>query len=117
MRFVVDAQLPLRLARWLQAEGHDAVHTLDLPDGNRTEDTVINGLSVRERRTVITKDEDFVDAFLLRNEPYKLCLVATGNIGNRALQRLFRNNLKDIVSALETHDFIELDHTSLILHR
>ena len=42
MKFVVDAQLPLRLARWLGAEGRDAVHTLDLPDGNRTADATIN---------------------------------------------------------------------------
>ncbi len=36
MRFMVDAQLPRRLVRWLGARGHDAVHTPDLPDGNRT---------------------------------------------------------------------------------
>ena len=35
MEFLVDAQLPWRLARWLQSEGHDAVHTRDLPQGNR----------------------------------------------------------------------------------
>ena len=31
MKFLVDAQLPIRLARFLQASGHDAIHTLDLP--------------------------------------------------------------------------------------
>jgi len=35
MKFLVDAQLPRRLARWLQASGHDAIHTRDLPEGNR----------------------------------------------------------------------------------
>ncbi|MGH7886297.1 MAG: DUF5615 family PIN-like protein [Candidatus Binatia bacterium] len=30
MKFLVDAQLPPRLARWLQAEGHEAAHTRDL---------------------------------------------------------------------------------------
>lgn len=30
MRFLIDAQLPLRLARWLTQVGHDARHTLDL---------------------------------------------------------------------------------------
>jgi predicted nuclease of predicted toxin-antitoxin system len=37
MKFLVDAQLPRRLAQWLQAEGHEAVHTRDLPKGNRAE--------------------------------------------------------------------------------
>jgi len=31
MKFLVDAQLPKRLAQWLNEAGHDTVHTLDLP--------------------------------------------------------------------------------------
>jgi len=116
MKFLVDAQLPRRLARWLQAEGHEAVHTRDLPEENRTLDTAINQLSMREQRVVVTKDEDFVDMFLLRHQPYKLLLVATGNISNRELDKLFQNNLKAIVSAFETYDFVELDRTSLTCH-
>jgi len=117
MKFLVDAQLPQRLARWLQAEGHEVVHTRDLPEGNRTGDAAINELSLREQRVVITKDEDFVDLFLLRHEPYKLLLIATGNISNRELERLFQDNLEEIVKAFESCDFVELDRTALIYHR
>ena len=38
---IVDAHLPRTLVRWLQGIEIDAVHTLDLPAGNRTDDTVI----------------------------------------------------------------------------
>ncbi|WP_017747696.1 DUF5615 family PIN-like protein [Scytonema hofmannii] len=31
MKFLVDAQLPIRLARFLQASGYDTIHTRDLP--------------------------------------------------------------------------------------
>ena len=41
MNWLVDAQLPSRLARRLRERGEDAIHTLDLPDGNRTTDAVI----------------------------------------------------------------------------
>ena len=58
-----------------------------------------------------------MDSFLLRSEPHKLCLIATGNIGNRELEVLFRDNLEHVVSALDAYDFIELDRTSLICHR
>ncbi len=116
MKFLVDAQLPQRLVRWLQAEGHDAVHTRDLSEGNRTGDAAVNELSSREQRVVVTKDEDFVDTFLLRHQPYKLLLVATGNISNRELERLFQDNLERIVQAFETYDFVELDRTALICH-
>lgn len=30
MRFLVDAQLPAALARWLETQGHDAVHVYDI---------------------------------------------------------------------------------------
>ena len=31
MKFLVDAQLPVRLVCLLQASGYDAIHTKDLP--------------------------------------------------------------------------------------
>ena len=55
MRFLVDAQLPVRSARWLQDKGHDVLHTRDLPTGNRTEDSDVNELSLREARVVVTR--------------------------------------------------------------
>jgi len=42
MKFLVDAQLPRRLVFRLQESGHEAIHTLDLPLGNRTPDSLIN---------------------------------------------------------------------------
>ena len=116
MKFLVDAQLPGRVAGWLIAQGHEALHTRDLPEGNRISDVAVNDLSVRERCVLVTKDEDFVDSFLLHGRPHKLLLIATGNIGNRELEQVFRNNLTRIVSALEVHDFVELDRRSLICH-
>ena len=117
MKFLIDAQLPSRLARWIDARGHEAVHTTDLPEGNRTDDAVLNERSVHDQSALVTKDEDFVDTFLLRRQPHKLLLVTTGNIGNRELERLFEDNLELIAQAFETSDFIELDRTSLIIHQ
>jgi predicted nuclease of predicted toxin-antitoxin system len=38
MRFLIDAQLPRRLAAQLRQAGFEVTHTLDLPEGNRTTD-------------------------------------------------------------------------------
>ncbi len=38
MKFLVDAQLPVRLARFIQASGYDTLHTRDLPRQNATSD-------------------------------------------------------------------------------
>lgn len=89
MNFLVDAQLPRRLAYRLREFGHEAVHTLDLPRGNRTPDAEIKELSLREKRVVITKDGEFVDSFILQSMPYKLLLITTGNIKNAIWKSYF----------------------------
>jgi predicted nuclease of predicted toxin-antitoxin system len=65
MNFLVDAKLPVRLARFLQAAGHDTIHTKYLPQQNATTDAEINALSIQQNRIVITKDTDFLDSFLI----------------------------------------------------
>jgi predicted nuclease of predicted toxin-antitoxin system len=49
MKFLVDAQLPRRLVKRFHEAGFEAIHTLDLPMGNRTSDMEINALSIREQ--------------------------------------------------------------------
>jgi len=90
MKFLVDAQLPKKLALRLREAGHDAIHTLDLANANRTSDAEINAISIAEQRVVITKDSDFVDSFLVQKKPWKLLLISTGNISNRELESYLR---------------------------
>ncbi|MEM7124797.1 MAG: DUF5615 family PIN-like protein [Chloroflexota bacterium] len=116
MKFLVDAQLPRRLANFLRTAGYDAIHTRDLPLENRTPDTIINEVSMTEHRIVITKDSDFTDSHLLKNEPYKLLLISTGNIKNDDLLSLFEQNLDRIVEAFATHTYVELDRHHLTIH-
>ncbi len=116
MNFLVDAHLPRRLVRRLQEAGHDALHTLDLPAGNRTTDNEINALSLRENRVVITKDADFVNSYFLAGQPYKLLVISTGNITNVELEAVFMPNISLIVSALQTNNYVELTRTTLIIH-
>jgi len=56
MKFLVDAQVPRRLVLRFRESGHDAVHTLDLPDGNRTSDAQVNAISIAEQRVVINHE-------------------------------------------------------------
>ena len=65
---------------------------------------------------MITKDTDFVNSFLLSNEPYKLLLITTGNIGNANLEDLFMAQLPTIAEAFESYDYLELSRTTLIFH-
>ncbi len=116
MRFLVDAQLPRQLAAKLVEWGHDALHTLDLPEGNRTRDREIRRSADDDSRVVITKDSDFVDSHLLSGSPGRLLLVSTGNISNHALVGLFEAHLEGMVAAFDSVSFIELGSSRLILH-
>lgn len=75
MKYLVDAQLPKALSYFLVAKGIDAIHTLELPDKNKTSDAVINMLSVEENRVVITKDDDFLQSYLIHKTPTNFYLL------------------------------------------
>ncbi|BAP57655.1 hypothetical protein THII_3358 [Thioploca ingrica] len=116
MKFLVDAQLPRRLVYHWRDIGFKAMHTLDLPHGNRTQDDEINTFSTREQWIVVSKDRDFVDSFLIQGKPYKLLLITTGNITNAALETLLVAHLEKLVILFEKHSFIELNTTAIIIH-
>jgi len=114
MKFIVDAHLPKALARLLIDNGHDAIHTSDLQNGNDTDDIQINRISISENRIVISKDGDFYDSFSARREPFKLLHIKTGNIGNADLLRLFDKNLSAILRELEHGAVVELTRQYII---
>jgi predicted nuclease of predicted toxin-antitoxin system len=116
VNFLLDAQLPRRLATLLRERGHDAIHTLDLQRANKTTDHEINEIAVRESRVVVTKDSDFVDSLLLRGQPWKLLLITTGNIRNSALEALLLANLNAIIDGLGGYDYVELSRSAVVLH-
>lgn len=103
------------MSAWLTAAGCNAVHTLDLPDGNRTTDAQINAVADREGRVVATKDADFVDSHLLAGRPAKLLLVSTGNISNRELEALFVPLIPEIVREFGQHSFLEIDRVGIVV--
>ena len=117
MKFIVDAQLPFRLARLIQKAGYDTLHTRDLPQQNATSDLSINTISIQEERIVITKDTDFVDSFLTIQQPYKLLLITTGNIKNSELEALFIANLAMLTELLTQPSYVELSRDAIIVHQ
>lgn len=114
IRFLVDAHLPFRLVRLLRERGYDVLHTRELPRGNATPDDEINALSLREGRVVVTKDGDFTRSLVLQGVPYKLLLIATGNISNQALERLFLEHLETICQLLEKYRLVELGRHEVV---
>ena len=73
MKFLVDAQLPVRLSHLLKSMGHDAIHTKELALKNAKPDTEINTLSICEQRIVIPKIPIFGILFVLIKNLTNFC--------------------------------------------
>lgn len=116
MRFLIDAQLPRRLVDLFQQRGHDALHTLDLPAGNRTPDDRLCDLCTSDERVLISKDGDFVDSHLVLRRPPRLLHVSTGNITNLELERLLTLHEPGIVEAFRYARHVELCRRGLVVH-
>jgi len=116
LKFLIDAQVPKRLARWLVQSGHDAIRTLDLPDKNRTLDSEITRIALEQARVVVTKDDDFLHSYLIHRRPEYLLLLSTGNITNNELLALFDQYAGQLVEAFTTYRFVEMTRQSLLLH-
>jgi predicted nuclease of predicted toxin-antitoxin system len=116
MNFLIDANLPRRLVRIFQERGHDAVHTLDLPEGNATVDAALLDYSEKNNCVITTKDSDFSTSFWLQNRPNKLLLISTGNIRNAELEILLIANFDQLISALTVNRFVELTREHIIAH-
>jgi predicted nuclease of predicted toxin-antitoxin system len=116
MKFIVDAQIPKLISDYLCSQNHDCIHTLQLPNKNRTTDKEIISIALREERVVLTKDSDFLESFILRNQPPKLVLIKTGNIENSLLLSILEKYLQQICKELLLHSLIEITRTEMIVH-
>jgi len=95
MRFLVDAQLPPALARWIAAQGHVAEHVA-IALAPTEPDAAIVRYAIQNGAVIITKDSDF----LLLAPPPSILIAATGNITNQALLALFADQFDRSVEDL-----------------
>jgi predicted nuclease of predicted toxin-antitoxin system len=100
MRFIVDAQLPPALARWLVAKGHEAEH-VEARQMAMASDTAIWDLALRESLVIITKDEDFSQRRILTSGGPTIVWIRWPNTRRRDLLARFETVLPDVLSALQ----------------
>lgn len=82
MRFLIDAQLPPALGRWLEARGHEALH-IGVAMAGDTPDAAVAEFAEAEGLILVTKDEDFATAFETRD--FRLLWLRCGNTTNASL--------------------------------
>lgn len=113
-KFIVDTQLPPKLAKALSAKGFQAVHTTYYPEGQNLKDYRIREIASKENRIVVTKDTDFFDYYMLKGAPPKVLLLEVGNIDNKILLLFFEKNLEAIVSLFDTSGLVVCSEEKII---
>lgn len=99
-RFIVDAQLPPALARWLAANGHEAEHVYDF-GGDGTTDTEIWNRAKNSGAVILSKDEDFPLRALRDSSGPSVVWVRVGNTRRAALLDRFVELMPQLLVALD----------------
>lgn len=84
MRFLVDAQLPPSLARWIASHGHQAEHVAFVLTPSEQDEAIVV-YAIANGAVIVTKDSDFLSL------APPLLIVTTGNVPTRPCWRCFRN--------------------------
>lgn len=99
MRFLIDAQLPPRLARTLAARGHDATHVTEIGLATAT-DADIWRAAMERAAVLITKDQDFAISRGAADAGPCIVWVRLGNTSNDVLIARLVNSLAAIEDAI-----------------
>ncbi len=106
MRFIVDTQLPPKLATYLSTKGYSSIHTTYFDNGHLLKDNEKIEIAKGESRIVVTKDSDFSDYYYLKGAPPKILLLKFGNISNKTLIKNFELYLDNLISILTENNFV-----------
>ena len=108
MTFLVDAQLPPALARWLTQQGHTAQHVNDI-GLSEASDTEIWNQALSTGAIVVTKDEDFAERTARTTGGPVILWLRIGNAANRSLMLWLIPRWAQITTLLEAgHRLIEV---------
>ncbi len=100
MRFLVDAQLPPALARWIEAQGYVAEHVHDFA-AEGTSDRSLWLYAASVGAVIISKDEDFVLLHSIEPEGSAVVWIRIGNTRKLALLEWFKPLFPKVLEALE----------------
>jgi predicted nuclease of predicted toxin-antitoxin system len=105
VRFLIDAQLPPALARWLAERGHVAEHVADL-GMQRARDATIWAFAVSSDAVIITKDEDFPSRRAVADDGPQIVWLRIGNTRRVPLIAWFAGMYSQCLAALERGEAI-----------
>ncbi len=117
MKFIIDAQLPVKLKYWLINKGFETIHTNDFPNKCFTTDAEIIDKATKKGYIIVSKDTDFYEYYLIKEIPKRILFITLGNKTNKELLKLFELNFPIIENYFKNgSNIIEFDNESIIVH-
>jgi predicted nuclease of predicted toxin-antitoxin system len=105
LKFLIDNQLPIALARWFTKQGVEAKHVLDVQlDGEK--DSLIWQYAITHGFVLISKDEDFSDWVNVRHPVAPVIWVRIGNCRNEVLIGAFEKVFSTIKERLTNGELL-----------
>lgn len=105
MRFLVDAQLPPALARFLASLGEEAIHVLDV-GLLAADDAAIWTFALQNDWIIISKDEDFPIRASVSKACPRIVWVRVGNCSKAKLLETFHKHWDSIKQELAGGAFL-----------
>jgi predicted nuclease of predicted toxin-antitoxin system len=100
MRFLIDAQLPPALARWIESQGYAAAHVFECL-GADASDRAIWEYAAEAGIVIVSKDEDFFTFRTLHPDGPALIWIRVGNTRWNVLLEWFSRLFPYVVEALQ----------------
>ena len=81
MKFLIDNQLPPKLAQWITTQGYDVAHVQDIGLADAPDIEILE-FAANNRYVLVSKDEDFLHLSLTRRGRPADCMGAVGKLQN-----------------------------------
>lgn len=105
MRFLIDNQLPVTLARWLSGQGFESLHVLDAGLAQAS-DAEIWCYAAQGAFVVVSKDEDFFHRAVRPDSAARLVWIRLGNCRKAQLLEAVERTWPRLCACLEAGERI-----------
>lgn len=105
MRLLLDANLSWRLANKLKEHFAHCIHVDDTGLSIPAKDSEIWNYALREKFTIVTNDEDFLNFINVNGFPPKVILLRTGNQSSKYVEALLIKHKETIATLIASEEY------------
>ncbi|MEM6821930.1 MAG: DUF5615 family PIN-like protein [Verrucomicrobiota bacterium] len=107
MKFLIDSQLPKRLAEAITASGYDALHVDDFPTGSKTSDNAVMKIATKENRILVSRDCAFMENVIFQEMPHRLLFINSNQTNSELINKVL-SSLSYFEEAFEVKRVVEI---------